>query len=146
VFFDRSFYTLAGWSLFYKLLPMTPTAWTNFGMQLLWAMPYWLVCLAAVVIAFMFRKRCPRAATFAAVGSAILFLNTMLGAIFSSYLIGMAQNHALTNAQYATASSIVALVKAVLAMAGFVLVFVAVFTERGKSSAPSVPPQLPPHA
>ena len=107
--------------------------------------PYLLAYLVAFVCALVLRGRCPRAATLAAIGCAILFLNVIQGAFFSTYFMNLRASGAISTKQFGVIFPMFGLVRGLFALAGFVLVFAAVFVGRAKPPAPPpLPPPLPP--
>jgi len=109
--------------------------------QLMAASPNLLVYLVAFICALALLGRCPRAATLAAIGCAILFLNVLQGAFSSTYFINLRASGAISTKQFGVVLTVSGLVRGLFAVAGFVLVFAAVFVGRAK---PPAPPPLPP--
>ena len=125
---------------------MTTAFWENLRIHLTGAALHSLAYLSALVCALALRNRCPRAATLAAVGCAMLFLNVPLGAFSSAYLMSLHQSSAITLAQCGVYLAIAGIARSLLQATGFGLVFAAVFVGRGKPPASLAPPPVPPRA
>lgn len=102
---------------------------------MVYQVPFLLAYVIGIVIVFLRRRQCPRAASMALAALTLMFLNSFLGSALHGYLIaGMSYQ---SNASTAQIVSIVGLARGIVSLTGIGLLVCAVFTGRPRLRQPA---------
>ena len=123
-------------------MTQTSSSLTFLWPQLLYAAPVIFVAIAAVVVCIMNWQKAPTAAMFCLIGFGLIGFNALLGPILTTLMFHSGESPGMM----APLWSIIAVVRIILGVAGYVFLLIAVFNGRQGETKPTPFSAPPPHS
>jgi hypothetical protein len=114
-------------------MTQTSSSFSYLWPQFLYTIPIIFVAIAAVIVCVMKWQKAPTAAMFCLIGFGLISFNSILGPIVTTFMI-RSGGSASTMGQFL---SIIAIVRVIFSVAGYVFLLIAVFTGRSGETKPS---------
>jgi len=102
--------------------------------QFLYSVPIILVAIGAVIVCVMNWQKAPTAAMFCLISFGLISFNAILGPVLTTLMIRSAGSPSMMGEFW----SIVAVVRIIFSVAGYIFLLVAVFTGRGTVAKPNL--------